>query len=90
MMPAKIDLKVSGLSHKALEDALINSGLIVEKKTYTVDGETIRSLSGGRVLNMARIKAGTFQNMRSGLTLRLDPTMIPPSTLTALIHALTR
>ena len=84
-MPAKVELKISGLGHREMETALVNAGLVVEKKAYSLDGETKMSLVGGKVLNMARRKAGTFQHMRSGLTLRLDPNMVPPSTLSVLL-----
>lgn len=82
---AKIELKISGLSHCAMETALVNSGLIVVKKAYMLDGETLESLVGGKVMTMMHIKVGEFHHMRSGLTLRLNPTMVSPNTLAALL-----
>lgn len=83
----RIELNISGLPHQALEDAVVNSGLKIVLKTHRVNGETFQALIGSKVVNMAGIKVGDFRQMRRGLTLRINPAMIPTSSLAALLSA---
>jgi hypothetical protein len=89
-MPARIELKITGLTHRALEDAILDSGLLVKKKKHVVNGETIVSLLGATVTNLAGFKAGDVRMTRSGLALKIDPQMIPPSSLSDLLRGVSK
>jgi hypothetical protein len=87
---AKVELKISGMSHEAIREAIEQAGLVVRTKKYRLDGETYFSLVGGTVRTLAGHKVGEFQHMRNGLNARIDPTQIPPSSLAALLSIVSK